>query len=266
MASVPPARPSALEAVARRDRRVVLAGLLGVSALAWGYTAALAGPAAGGGALHAKLHPWTAADLALTSLMWIVMMVAMMAPTAAPMLLTLARLERQRPRSPQPLSAASAFLLGYLLVWTAASLLFTLAQWGLHHLALISAEGASESVAFAGLLLLAAGAYQLTPLKDACLTRCRSPLLFLLSSWRPGAGGALHMGVRHGAICAGCCGALMALMFVAGTMNLLWAAALMVLMFAEKALPAGRTLAHAAGLGLVGAGLALLGAELLGFS
>ncbi len=245
----------------------MLAGLTGVSALAWGYTIALADHAMGPGPaalVVAHAHAWTASDLAMTFVMWGVMMVAMMAPTAAPMLLTLARISRAQPIPSGPLIPTTTFLLGYLLVWTGFSLVATLAQWRLHQLALVSASGASDSVVLGGLLLLGAGVFQLTPLKEACLSRCRSPLLFLLTAWRPGSRGALRMGIQHGGYCVGCCWALMALMFVAGTMNLLWAAALMLLMLAEKALPPGRLVGHTAGVVLVVWGLYVLGAALTG--
>ncbi len=111
--------------------------------------------------------------------------------------------------------------------------------------------------------MLGAGVFQLTPLKQVCLSHCRSPLLFLMTGWRPGSRGALRMGIQHGGYCVGCCWALMALMFVAGTMNLLWAAALMLLMLAEKVLPTGRGVSRAAGVGLMGWGTYALGAGLI---
>ncbi len=249
---------------ARRDRWFLLAGLTGISAVAWGYTIALSDHAATAEPLlHLHTRPWTATELGTTFAMWGVMMVAMMAPTASPMLLAVARIGRSRPGSASPLLPAAAFLGGYLLVWTGFSLVATLAQWRLHELALVSAAGASRGAALAGGLLLGAGAFQLTPLKQACLRRCRSPLLFLMRAWRPGAWGGLRMGIAHGGFCVGCCWALMALMFVGGTMNLLWAAGLMLLMLAEKVLPQGQRLGHAVGVGLVGWGIYELGTGLI---
>jgi predicted metal-binding membrane protein len=263
--SGPHSRSQVLEAVARRDRLLLLAGLFGLSAVAWGYTIAWADHTAlADTALHLHTRPWTSAELGATFLMWGVMMVAMMAPTAASMLLALARIGRAQAAPSGSLLPAATFLLGYLLVWTGFSLLATLAQWRLHELALVSAAGASRDAATAGVLLLAAGAFQLTPLKQACLSRCRSPLLFLMSAWRPGSWAGLRMGILHGAFCVGCCWALMALMFVGGTMNLLWAAGLMLLMIAEKLLPMGRRLSHAAGIGLMGWGGYALGAGWIG--
>ncbi len=255
---------TALEAIASRDRLVVLAGLVAISAHAWYHTVALAHHAGHGShaLAPAQLHPWAAGHLATTFLMWGVMMVAMMAPTAAPMLLTLARVSRAQLPGSGPVASATSFLLGYLLVWTGFSLFATLAQWQLHQLALVSVAGASTHVAFGGMLLLGAGLFQLTPLKEACLSHCRSPLLFLMTQWRPGSWGALRMGVEHGGYCVGCCWALMALMFVAGTLHLMWCAALMVLMLAEKVLPGGRLVGQAAGGGLVGWGLYVLGTGL----
>lgn len=268
----PPPRGLAAEGVAisvrRRTRNAAVAPALAlpiaISVLAWGYTIRLADHcAAAETMLRAQTRPWTAAELGMTFVMWGVMMVAMMAPAAAPMLLALDRIGRARPTPSGPLLPATAFLLGYLLVWTGVSLVATLAQWRLHELALVSASGASDSAVLGGLLLLVAGAFQLTPLKQVCLRQCRSPLFFLLSAWRPGSWGALRMGALHGGFCVGCCWALMALMFVGGTMNLLWAAALMALTLAEKVLPLGRRVAHAAGAGLVAWGTYVLGAGLI---
>lgn len=257
-------RASALENLASRDRTFLLGGLIGISALAWGYLIALADhSAAAEAAIHPHTRPWTGADFWMTFVMWGVMMVAMMAPTVAPMLLALARIDRAQPAPSGPLLPATLFLAGYLLVWTGFSLVATLAQWRLHELALVTASGASNHAAFGGLLLLSAGAFQLTPLKQACLSRCRSPLMFLMSAWRPGSWGGLRMGMLHGAFCIGCCWALMALMFVAGTMNLLWCAALMLLMLAEKGLPSGRLVGRAAGVGLMAWGMYALGAGLI---
>ena len=249
---------------ARRDRLLLLAGLLGVSLLAWAMTIAWADHGASADtALHVHARPWGARELGAGFLMWGVMMVAMMAPTAAPMLLALARIARAQPGSPGPLPAASACLLGYLAVWTAFSAVATLAQWRLHDLALVSASGAAHDAVLAGALLLGAGAYQLTPIKRACLGRCRSPLVFLMRAWRPGAWGGLRMGILQGAFCVGCCWALMALMFIGGTMNLVWAAGLVALMLGEKMLPMGGRLGDAAGVGLVAWGCTVLCSALL---
>lgn len=257
-----------MEALARRDRWIVLAGLIGVTALAWVYTIVLAGhdmESHLGGMAGMHHAAWGAADLALTFLMWVVMMVAMMLPTAAPMVLTLAGISRARDARDGPIAPATAFVLGYLIVWSGYSLVATLLQWRLHQAALISAAGASTSAALGAALLLSAGVFQLTPVKYACLRHCRSPRGFVLAEWRPGAVGGLRMGILHGLYCAGCCWALMALMFFAGTMNLLWIAGLALLMFVEKVLPGGRQLGYAVGVVLVVWGLRVLTADVLGW-
>jgi predicted metal-binding membrane protein len=133
-----------------------------------------------------------------------------------------------------------------------------MAQWGLQRAALLSPSAASASPLFGGTVLVAAGVFQWTPLKQACLTQCRSPLSFLMTEWREGKWGALVMGVKHGWYCVGCCWALMALLFVAGVMNLLWMAAITAFVLAEKLLPKGELLARVSGVVLIAAGILLL--------
>jgi predicted metal-binding membrane protein len=146
------------------------------------------------------------------------------------------------------------FLAGYLALWTAFSLAATLAQWGLHRLALISPLMVATSPLLGGLVLMAAGVYQCTPLKQACLRHCRTPLHFLLSCWRDGTAGAFLMGLRHGIYCLGCCWLLMMVLFAVGVMNLAWIAALSVLVLVEKLIRRGVWVAKAAGLVLMGWG------------
>lgn len=242
------------------ERVIVAAGLFGVAGLGWLYivrlgreTAAMADMAMA----MPQMTPWGAADFVLTFLMWAVMMVAMMVPSASPMILTFATINRKRLSAETPLIRTGLFLLGYLLVWAGYSLLAALGQWGLHAAALLSpAMAAAPWVG--GILLVAAGIYQFTPLKDVCLSRCQSPFGFILTQWREGAAGALVMGLRHGAFCVGCCWVLMALLFVAGVMNLLWVAAIAAFVLLEKVAPLGRVVSR-----LAGAVLILWGAWLL---
>jgi predicted metal-binding membrane protein len=253
---------STLEAVLKRDRTIVLAGVAGLSALAWAYLLALAWRMPHREMAMAMAMPhmqaWEATEVLLTWVMWAVMMVAMMTPSAAPMILMFATVNRRRRGQQGPFVPTTVFLLGYLLVWGGFSVVATLAQWGLHTAALLSPMMVSTSPMLGGLLLLAAGLFQWTPLKSTCLTQCRSPLGFLMTEWREGTWGALLMGLRHGRYCVGCCWVLMALLFVAGVMNLLWVAAIAAFVLVEKVLPRGELVGRVVGSMLMLAGLVLL--------
>lgn len=235
-----------------RDRLLILGGLAVLTLLAWGYMAEMAGrmhaaPAA------AHLQTWGVSDFFTAFGMWSVMMMGMMLPSASPMVLTFSGVHRRRADG-DPLVRTGLFVGGYLLVWVGYSAGAALLQGGLRAAALLSPMGAMTSLPFAGGLLVIAGIYQLTPLKDACLEGCRSPMGFLMAEWRPGQRGALAMGLRHGWNCAGCCWAMMALMFVLGVMNLLWMAALTALCLVEKVVPAGDWIGRLAGVGFIGWG------------
>jgi predicted metal-binding membrane protein len=167
------------------------------------------------------------------------MMVGMMTPSAAPMVLVFATLNRNKRARDQNFVPTSIFLLGYLAAWGAFSLAATLAQWALDGVALLSSEVAAINPLVGGPLAILAGLYQFTPLKQACLRNCRSPFAFVLNHWREGRSGALRMGLEHGGYCLGCCWMLMALLFVVGVMNLIWVAALALFVFVEKLLPGG---------------------------
>ena len=245
-----------LEAVVKRDRTVILAGLLAVAALAWGYLGFMVSQMGHMDMDMAmpQMQSWTALDLLLLFLMWAIMMVAMMLPSAAPMILTFASLQRKRRERSSPYVSTTVFVLGYLLVWSAYAALAALAQWGLHEAALLSPMMVSTSPVLGGGLLIAAGLFQFTPLKHLCLTQCRTPFGFISTHWREGTGGALQMGVRHGSYCVGCCWILMALLFVAGVMNLLWVAAIAAFVLIEKLAPAGPWVSRVAGMLLIGWG------------
>jgi predicted metal-binding membrane protein len=179
--------------------------------------------------------------------MWWAMMIGMMLPSAAPMTLTFSTVNRRRRELGTPWVPTAVFVSGYLLAWGAFSVAATAAQLGLEHAELMAPMAGLSSPLAGGLVFVAAGLYQLTPLKHACLRRCRSPLAFVLEHWRDGTAGALRMGVEHGAWCLGCCALLMALLFVGGVMNLLWAAAIAAWVLLEKVLPAGELMARGAG-------------------
>jgi predicted metal-binding membrane protein len=210
------------------------------------------------GMVMLDLHEWGPTTVLLLFVMWTVMMVAMMVPSAAPMILAFLTVNQRRQATAWPFVPVTIFLLGYLAVWTAFSAVATLAEWGLHQAALLSTTMTATSTALNGGLLIAAGVFQWTPLKRACLKGCRSPLSFLMSEWREGTAGAFIMGLRHGTYCVGCCWVLMALLFVAGVMNLFWVAVIALFVLAEKIGPKGELLARVAGIGLILAGAALM--------
>jgi predicted metal-binding membrane protein len=174
------------------------------------------------------------------------------------MLLAFLTVNKQRQAAARPYVPVSIFLFGYLAVWTGFSAVATLAEWGLHQAALLSPAMAATSPTLNGGLLIAAGVFQWTPLKSACLKGCRSPLTFLMSEWREGAAGAFIKGLRHGAFCVGCCWVLMALLFVAGVMNLFWVAVIALFVMAEKILAKGELLGHVTGIALLIAGAAMM--------
>jgi len=198
--------------------------------------------------------PWTITDAVFTFVMWTVMMVAMMTPSAAPVVLIFAGMQRKQTGRRLPLGLL-VFGAGYLLVWSGFSAVAAAAQWALHQAAMLSPVMTAASPWVGGGILIVAGIYQLTPSKRACLTHCQSPLGFLMSHWRNGTAGALRMGVAHGAYCLGCCWALMCVLFVVGVMNLVWVAALSVFVLVEKVSPAGQTIARLAGAAMVAAGV-----------
>jgi predicted metal-binding membrane protein len=257
------------ETVLRRDSIIVLSSLAVITALSWAYILSLASDMQNNMDVAMEMampqvQTWGAADFALAFAMWAVMMVAMMTPSAAPMILMFAGVNRRRQEQQVPYVPTSVFLVGYLVVWAAFSVVATTAQWGLHAVSLLSPMMVSTSPVLGGILLLIAGLYQWTPLKHACLSKCRSPLGFVLNEWREGRRGAFLMGLKHGSYCTGCCWSLMALLFVAGVMNLLWVAAIAGFILIEKVAPAGQRMGQAAGVLMVAGGVVLLGLALWG--
>ncbi len=289
---------SPLEAVLKRDRAIVIGGLVGVIVLAWIYILLGAGMGmtaiemtaisdssgemqavdgengdgtgtAEGGTMSATVSmamavmqpvAWSAGYAVLMVFMWWIMMVAMMLPSAAPMILLYAAVNRKARERGAPFVPTGVFALGYLAAWGVFSLLAVALQWGLERTALLSSMMVGTSIVLGGLLLIAAGAWQLTPLKHACLKHCRSPLHFLSHHWRKGRWGAFRMGAEHGAFCLGCCWFLMGLLFYGGVMNLYWIVGLAAFVLLEKTAPAGHWIGSAAGVGLIAwGGLLLLG-------
>jgi predicted metal-binding membrane protein len=258
--------------IRRPDRSVILLALLVLTALSWLWLISLGRgmsekdmASMSGMAMPIPMSvsaPWVATRFALTFAMWWVMMVGMMLPSAAPMILMFATVNRKERVSGKDFVPVSIFTLGYLLVWGAFSAGATMAQWVLDQLAMLSASMTTISPMVGGTLLIAAGIYQFTPLKQACLRQCRSPLAFVLNHWHQGRIGALRMGIEHGAFCLGCCWVLMALLFVVGVMNLLSVAAIAAFVFVEKLLPGGPWIGRIGGGAMVavGAWLAAAGA------
>jgi predicted metal-binding membrane protein len=263
----PPATPKRplLDRLIARDGAVVAVCLLALIALAWVWLAA-APP--GGHEMHGghagmtmAAEPLSAAYLLPAFAMWALMMVAMMLPSAAPMILLYSRVAARSGGKEARLAPTSLFLLTYLAVWTLFAAAAALAQ------ALLIAAGPLGAMTLAlgdsriaGLLLLLAGLYQLSPLKRACLDQCRSPLSFILRLSRPGLAGALRLGVAHGLYCLGCCWALMLLLFVGGVMDLAWIAALSLLVLIEKYAPSSLPVRPALAAALILGGAILLAA------
>ncbi len=245
-------------AALRRDRVILVAGLLGLAALAWIYVGRMAEMPAHATTTLAMPGMEEQPGLVWLAGMWAVMMVAMMVPSATPTILLFAAISRRRRLQGQPAVSAAVFTLGYLLVWTLYAAAAAGAQWQLHRMALLSPAMAAATPLLGGGLLIAAGLYQWMPLKGRCLTRCHSPLGFFAAEWREGAGGALLMGMRHGSFCVGCCWMLMALLFVSGVMNVLWVATIAAYVLVERLVPGGRMLGRTAGLALVAWGLWLV--------
>jgi len=253
---------------------IVLAALAIITATAWADLAWLADDMAMGGMdmtgfrmipagrslMMPASEPWQPIEFGYVFVMWVVMMIGMMMPSAAPMILIYARVGRQAAVQGKPFAASGWFAGGYLLAWTTFSLVATSAQWALERAALLTPMMESASNRLGAAVLILAGLYQWAPLKDACLSHCRSPLLFIQQhgGFRREPLGALALGFRHGLYCIGCCWALMALLFVGGVMNLFWIATLAILVLFEKVVPFGRVVARAAGLVFIAAGVWLL--------
>lgn len=244
----------------RRDTLAVLFSLTAITLLAWAYLIDVAGdmttmPST---ADMMSVHPWTGREFWFMFLMWAIMMVGMMVPTAIPMTLTYAAVARKADAQQTPIAPTAVFVTGYLVIWTVFSVAATTAQWGLDQAALLSPMLVTTSSTIGGTLLLTAGLYQLTPFKQACLAKCRGPIHFLAHHWRPGTIGALRMGITHGLFCLGCCWVLMTLLFLGGVMNLMWIATITLFVLLEKVIPFGRQGSRIAGIAMMVVGLVVI--------
>lgn len=259
---------SAIERAVKRDRTIVLVALVSVVLLSWVYILAGAGMGmsafemtrmSGGGAMGMMMPAqWSREYAGVMFLMWWVMMIAMMLPSATPMVLLFAMVNRKQKEKGNAYVPTVLFASAYLAVWAWFSVVAVALQWGLEATALLSPMLVSTSAFLGGGLLLAAGIYQLTPIKQACLKHCRSPLQFVMSHWRSGRRGAFRMGVEHGAYCVGCCWFLMGLLFFGGVMNLYWIGGLAVFVLLEKTIPAGHWIGYVVGIALIVWGIVVL--------
>jgi predicted metal-binding membrane protein len=196
--------------------------------------------------------------LPLFLLAWVAMMIAMMFPTAAPMIVMFGTVAAGKRQRAQPFVPTWVFVSAYLTVWVGFGVVAYAAAAGLSALAMQSTWLMGNAARFGGAVLVVGGVYQLSPLKSLCLTKCRTPLSFLLTSWRDGYGGAYVMGLKHGAYCLGCCWLLFAILFPLGVMNIAAMVGLTLLIFAEKSLPWGSAIANVAGVALVAYGTVVL--------
>jgi predicted metal-binding membrane protein len=254
-----------IEALLRRERFIVVAGLVLITALAWWWVATGAGTGMNTLAMstwqfpppisHSMIETWTPGYALVMFSMWWIMMIAMMTPSAAPMILLYARAHRYEHKLGKidaSVAPTFSFLFGYLTTWLAFALIATGMQWALENAGLVHALVMwSLDPVFSAGLLIAAGLYQLSSLKNVCLEHCRSPAQFLAENFRPGRWGAFRMGLKHGIYCLGCCWFLMALLFAGGVMNLVWIAGLTILVLIEKIAPSGHTIARIAGLTMI---------------
>jgi predicted metal-binding membrane protein len=269
----------AFERLLKRDRVITLVGLTALCALAWLYVVTGVGLGMSAWEMttlalfphqHARdVMPgmdmgaaWGFATWALIIAMWWIMMIAMMTPSATPTILLYARVYRHalvQGQTQDKLAPTGAFAAGYLLVWLGFAAAAATLHWALERTGLVSGMMmGSQSRLLSAVVLITAGVYQLSPLKNICLAHCRTPTSFLSRHWRPRALGALRLGAMHGGYCVGCCWLLMALLFVGGVMNLTWIAALAILVLIEKVLPPGQWVGRGVGIALIVWGVATL--------
>ena len=270
-----------LEILLRHDQWIVYAGLVAITGLAWIYLLSGAGMGTNPFDMTAlSLVPnqnagtamdmpemnivdgaWSLTQWIIVFMMWWIMMIAMMVPSASPMVLIYARVLRHAQKNNQIIHFAiptTAFVSGYLISWFGFSIAATTLQWLLVQNNWLSMKMISNNAWLSGGLLITVGIYQLTPLKLACLNHCRSPAEFISSHMKNGHWGALQMGFKHGNFCVGCCWSLMLLLFVGGVMNLLWIAILALFVLSEKVLPHGQLFSRFTGYLLVVWGAVIL--------
>lgn len=248
----------------RRDRWLIIVSMVVLCLLSWSYLFHAAKLGHHQTMAMPDATAWDGGLLAVSTLMWSIMMIAMMLPTATPMVLSFTRLQHRRWPRAHAARLIWSFIAGYLVAWSLFSLAAASGQWTLHGLGLMTAAMGRAAPFIAGAFLIGAGLFQWSSVKDACLSKCRSPLDFLLNEWRPGTRGALTMGLRHGLFCVGCCWMLMLLMLVGGVMNVFWMAAITLYVLAEKLLPRMREWGRLTGTLLMLTGILMLTRSLPG--
>ncbi|MDP9230874.1 MAG: DUF2182 domain-containing protein [Bacteroidota bacterium] len=252
-----------MEYILRKDRFIVVSGLFVMCILAWLYIIYLYKQM-----VHMNMEAlffampmtpsWTALDFMLLFFMWFVMMIAMMTPSVSPLILIFAMVNRQHKELKNPFVPTGYLLAGYFLIWAGFSLFTTALQWLLQHISLLSPEMETTNKTLGGIILLAAGIFQFTALKQRCLNYCRTPIDFIHRNWKEGKRGALLMGMENGMYCLGCCWILMILLFVSGIMNLLWIVLIALFVLIEKVLPKVKWVSFIAGAVLIMCGTLVL--------
>jgi len=241
-----------------KDKIIVFTGLFIVSIAGWLYMFYMAWAMENMHLVDMWMPPrggtraWAGFDFFMLFLTWFTMMIAMMTPTIGPMVMMFTTVNKSKKQKQQPYAHTSIFLLGYLFAWGLFSVVVSLIQWPLHEAGLLNPMMDSRSYLLSGGILILAGLYQFTPLKDVCLKQCRTPLGFIMTAWKEGHIGALRMGFHHGIFCVGCCWALMLILFAVGVMNMLWVILITIFVLLEKALPLSpKTMRATTGLGLM---------------
>ena len=247
-----------LESLLLRDRWIIGVTLVLVTALCWAWVAPMAVDMYGsmsGSSAWMMTKKWDLTHQVLLFAMWTVMMIGMMLPSATPALFLYGSVIRKSPEGERAPAYVYAFGGGYLVAWTAFSLVATVLQLLLSHWLMLSPMMEARARWFGAALLIIGGIYQLTPFKQTCLASCRSPALFITRHWKRGLVGGFRMGLEMGWYCLGCCWALMLLLFVGGVMNLWWIGALTVFVLLEKLAPLGAQGGRLSGLLIIGLGI-----------
>jgi len=241
-----------------RDHLIVYSAMLALCVTAWGYMAYMGWAMQNMDVVdmwmppHSDTQPWQLYDYWMLFFMWVVMMISMMTPSVLPMVSLYVTVTNSKKSKGQAYTPTMIFLSGYLIAWTLFSVAISIAQYPLHVAGLLNPMMDSRSYLLSGSILVLAGIYQWTPWKNACLDQCRSPLNYLMTSWREGDAGAIRMGIHHGVYCVGCCWALMAVMFSVGVMNVMWMLVIAFFVLAEKISPlSSKYIRIISGLGLV---------------